>query len=86
MADEVHVQAKLGRVEVSHEVGVLHAAAIGFQAIAGTLHALVFCLVVFGHAHGADLESPVVVEAVFEIGIDRGDIDVRMVPACAGVS
>ncbi|MNF82253.1 hypothetical protein D3C84_645550 [compost metagenome] len=85
VADKVHVQAELGRIEIRHEVGVLHAAAIGLQTIAGTLHTLVFRLVVFGHAHGADLERPVVVEAVFEIGIDRGDIDVRMVPACAGV-
>ncbi|MNF55878.1 hypothetical protein D3C84_373530 [compost metagenome] len=86
VADEVHVQAELGGVEIGHEIGVLHAAAVGFQAIAAALQPLVFRLVAFRHAHGADLEGPVVVEVVLKIGVDGGDIDVRMVPARAGVS
>ena len=86
LAVEVHVQRDFGGVQVSYEVSVLHAAAIGIDAIATGLHPLVLRLVGFSHAHSANLESPIVIETVLQVGVERGDIDVRMVPLRPGVS
>ena len=86
LAVEVHVQSDFGGIHIRHEVSVLHAAAIGIDAGAAGLHPCVFRLVGFSHAHGADLEGPIVVESVFQVGVERGDIDIRMVPLRPGVS
>ncbi|MNO94938.1 hypothetical protein D3C76_865690 [compost metagenome] len=83
-ADHVHVHTHFGGVEIRHPVGIGHTAAIEFQAVAGGLHALVGRGVGFAHAHAGDAKLPVVVEAVFEVGVEGGDVDFRVVPARAG--
>ncbi|MNF67025.1 hypothetical protein D3C84_488290 [compost metagenome] len=49
------------------------------------MHPLVLRFVGFRHAHGAGLEGPLVIKTVLQIGVEGGDIDVRMVPLRTGV-
>ncbi|MNM57352.1 hypothetical protein D3C81_685500 [compost metagenome] len=85
VADHVHVQPKLGGMEVGDPVGVLQASAVGLQAFADGLGALVGGGVGLVHAHGGGLEGPVVVETVLQVQVVSGDVGFRPVPVGAGV-